>query len=169
MQLVPPSARYRDGFFEAVEEFQAEGLAWWVGPAIDLAKTDFEAFVNLKLREATEGTDTRPPKTHLWAVLDDAFVGRLSIFHHLTDALFVSGGHIGYDTRPSFRGRGLATEMLRQTLPMAARLGLGRVLLTCDATNGASIRVIERNGGVPDPAHPAPSGKLAFWIDTPHR
>ena len=54
---------------------------------------------------------------------------------------------IGYDTVPSFRGRGVATEMLCQALPVARALGLTSVLLTCDDTNAASIRVIERNGG----------------------
>jgi predicted acetyltransferase len=67
--------------------------------------------------------------------------------HELNDALRVEGGHIGYDTVPSFRGRGVVTEMLRQALPVARGLGLTAVLLTCDDTNAASIRVIERNGG----------------------
>ncbi|MSP59265.1 MAG: GNAT family N-acetyltransferase [Myxococcales bacterium] len=65
----------------------------------------------------------------------------------MRDALRVEGGHIGYDTVPSFRGRGVATEMLRQALPLARALGLTAVLITCDDTNAASIRVIEKNGG----------------------
>ena len=72
---------------------------------------------------------------------------RIAIRHELNDALRVEGGHIGYDTVPSFRGRGVATAMLREALPVARALGLTEVLLTCDDTNSASIRVIERNGG----------------------
>jgi predicted acetyltransferase len=60
----------------------------------------------------------------------------------------LEGGHIGYDTVPSSRGRGIATEMLRKALPIARKLGLSEVLLTCNDTNSASIRVIEANGGV---------------------
>ena len=167
MQLVRPSPRYRDSFLAAVEEFRADGLPWWTGPQLELAARDFDAFVALKLGEATQATEHRPCKTHLWAVQDDEFVGRLAIFHSLTEALFASGGHIGYDTRPPYRRRGLATQMLRQALPIAHGLGLERVLLTCDASNTASITVIERNGGVQDPTHPAPAGKLAFWITLP--
>ena len=74
-------------------------------------------------------------------------MGRISIHHELNDALRVEGGHIGYDTVPSVRGRGVATEMLRQALPVARALGLREVLITCDDTNAASIRVIEKNGG----------------------
>lgn len=88
--------------------------------------------------------DTTVAKTQLWALADEEFVGRIAIHHELTDALRVEGGHIGYDTVPSFRGRGVATEMLRQVLPVARKLGLTEVLLTCDDTNAASIRVVER-------------------------
>ena len=38
-----------------------------------------------KLAESRQRTDTLVPKTHLWAVTDDEFVGRISIYHDLTD------------------------------------------------------------------------------------
>jgi predicted acetyltransferase len=41
------------------------------------------------------------------------------------------------------------------------RLGVGRVLLTCDADNEASRRVILSNGGVPDGQR---QGEDRFWI-----
>jgi predicted acetyltransferase len=100
-------------------------------------------------------------------VTGDQFVGRISILHELNDALRVEGGHIGYDTVPSFRGRGIATEMLRQALPLAFALGLTSVLLTCDDTNAASIRVIERNGGSlreTKAIHPDRPLKRYYWI-----
>jgi len=109
---------------------------------------DFAGFVAKKLADSFRRSETIVPKTHRWAVAGEEFVGRISIHHELNDALRVEGGHIGYDTVPSFRGRGVATEMLRQALPVARALGLTEVLITCDDTNAASIRVIERNGGV---------------------
>lgn len=54
----------------------------------------------------------------------------------------------GYDIRPSALGRGLGTTILRLTLQRAAARGLPMVLLTCDADNVASRRVIENNRGV---------------------
>jgi predicted acetyltransferase len=148
IQLVPPSEHHRDTFLRGLREFQHEGLAWWVGGDVETAEEDFAAFVAKKLAESTQRSATLVPKTHRWALTDGSFVGRISIHHQLTDALRVQGGHIGYDTVPSFRGRGVATEMLRQALPLARGLGFEEVLLTCDDTNAASIRVIERNGGV---------------------
>ncbi len=147
IHLVPPAETFRDTFLRGLREFQQEGLPWWVGGAIELATHDFAAFVAKKLADSSPGSAEGVPKTHLWALTEGTFVGRISIHHDLTEALRVEGGHIGYDTVPSFRGRGVATEMLRQALPVARTLGLTEVLLTCDDTNAASIRVIERNGG----------------------
>ena len=147
IQLVPPTERYRESFLRGLREFRHEGLPWWVGGDLETAEQDFAAFVARKLADSNRRNETFVPKTHLWAVTEEQFVGRISIHHELNDALRVEGGHIGYDTVPSFRGRGVATEMLRQALPVARALGLTAVLLTCDDTNAASIRVIERNGG----------------------
>jgi len=124
LQLVPPAESYRESFLRGLREFQQEGLSWWIGGDLEIAERDFAAFVARKLADANRRTDTFVPKTHLWAVAEDGFVGRLSILHELNDALRVEGGHIGYDTVPSFRGRGVATEMLRQALPVARALGL---------------------------------------------
>jgi predicted acetyltransferase len=108
-----------------LREFQREGLPWWVGGDLVMAEQDFATFVGQRLAESSQRADTLVPKTHLWAVMDDKFVGRISIHHELTDALRVEGGHIGYDTVPSFRNRGVASEMLRQALPRArAQTGL---------------------------------------------
>jgi predicted acetyltransferase len=170
IQLVSPSERYRDSFLRGLREFRQEGLSWWVGGDTELAEQDFAAFVARKLADSQRRTETLVPKTHLWAVSGEQFVGRLSIFHDLTEELRVSGGHIGYDTVPSFRGRGIATEMVRQAMPVAHALGLKEVLLTCDDTNVSSIRVIEKNGGVLrgtkvlDTNRPA---KRYYWIPVP--
>lgn len=149
LRLVAPTDRLRATFLRALAEFRREGLPWWRGGDVDLAERDFAAFVVKKLADASTNVEAGVPATHLWAVAgdDEAMVGRISIRHALDDALYVVGGHIGYDTVPSYRGRGVASEMLRQALPVARSLGLSRVLITCGDTNAASIRVIERNGG----------------------
>jgi predicted acetyltransferase len=57
-------------------------------------------------------------------------------------------GHCGYAVVPWARGRGVATRALALLLPEAAALGLPHLDLTTDPDNPASIRVIERNGGM---------------------
>ena len=54
---------------------------------------------------------------------------------------------VGYSVRPSERRKGYATCMLRMVLQEARRIGLPRVLITCDEDNLPSRRTIERNGG----------------------
>lgn len=147
IELVAPAEGHRASFLRALREFQGEGLAWWFGGDLELAERDFAAFVAKRLAEAGRRSEGLVAKTHLWAIAEGQFVGRIAIHHELNDALRVEGGHIGYDTVPSCRGRGVATQMLRQALPEARALGLTEVLLTCDETNVGSIRVIERNGG----------------------
>lgn len=173
IRLVSPTEKCRESFLRGLREFRHEGLPWWVGGDLDAVEQDFAAFVATKLADANRRTETFVPATHLWAVTaiaEEQFVGRISIRHELNDALRTFGGHIGYDTVPSFRGRGVATEMLRQALPVARALGLTEILVTCDDTNAASIRVIERNGGalretkVLDPNRPR---KRHYWISLP--
>ncbi len=104
----------------------------------------------------------------LWAIINDEYVGRISIRHELNFTLrIIMGGHIGYDTRPSFRGRGIASEMLRLALPFAKELGIKEALLTCNDDNLASIRVIEKNRGElreTKAQSPIGSAKRYYWI-----
>jgi len=95
-------------------------------------------------------------------------VGRLSIRHELTRFLETAGGHIGYSILERHRRLGYGTEMLRQAIPLAAEIGLRRVLVTCDITNEASRKVIESNGGVYESTYSRGLRipKLRYWIDT---
>lgn len=108
------------------------------------------------------------PSTFLFAFDGQRIVGRVSIRHELNDLLLRLGGHIGYVVVPEFRRRGYATAMLRQSIEIAhRRLGIARVLVTCNDDNIGSIRTIEKNGGVlEDVVVRADSRpKRRYWID----
>lgn len=81
---------------------------------------------------------------------DGRIVGMLDLRHRLNDFLAEYGGHIGYSVRPDERRKGYAKRMLALALPEARRLGIDRVLITCDEDNEASRRTILSNGGVFD-------------------
>jgi predicted acetyltransferase len=72
------------------------------------------------------------------------------------------GGHIGYHVVAPWRRQGHATRMLAAGLHECRRLGLRKVLVTCDADNEWSRRVILANGGVDDGRI---NGEDRFWID----
>src|SRR5436309_5332828 len=104
------------------------------------------------LAERARGEHLPPhhvPSTFLFAFVEARIVGRVSIRHSLNDFLERAGGHIGYVVVPEFRRRGYATTMLRLSVEIALdKLGINRILVTCDDDNVGSIRTIEKNGGV---------------------
>jgi predicted acetyltransferase len=167
VRLTRPSVDLRDGVLEGLREFQREGLSSYAAIDVDAIAADFARYVRDESAKADRPAAGNVPQTELWATVERTYVGRIAIRHRLSDALERIGGHIGYDVRPPFRGRGYATEMLRESLPIARTLGLGRVLLTCDDRNIASARAIEKNGGVlercalPYPDQPL---KRYYWI-----
>ncbi|MFD0519930.1 GNAT family N-acetyltransferase [Paractinoplanes durhamensis] len=130
-------------------------------------RPEFERFVGSLRAQELEDTPrpaTFVPTTSLWWVDGDEYLGRLGIRHRLAPGrMGERNGHIGYDVRPSARRKGHASAMLGASLPIAATLGLSSVLITCDETNDASRRTIERNGGV---LHDKLDEKLRYWLPT---
>ena len=172
-----PHPRYQLSFLASVQEILDAGESdRWTGLTIFGEETHtvealadraaFAAFTkrvhDLALPE-TPRPEGKVAETTLWWVDGDEWLGRLSIRHQLTDALRELGGHIGYVVRPSARRQGQASAMLAAALPIARDLGIDPALLTCDATNAGSRRVIESNGGVFEDQR---EDKLRFWVPT---
>jgi predicted acetyltransferase len=88
-------------------------------------------------------------ETQLWYVDGDEFLGSVSVRHDLNEHLAKWGGHVGYAVRPSAQGKGHASAMLAGMLDhIRQALPLERVTLTVNLKNPASMRVVEKNGGV---------------------
>lgn len=80
---------------------------------------------------------------------DNRIVGIIDLRHHINHPILGTwGGHCGYSVRPSERGKGYAKEMLRLNIGNAEKLGIDKLLITCDVTNLASEKTILANGGV---------------------
>lgn len=79
---------------------------------------------------------------------DNRLVGMIQIRHRFNEYLETYAGHIGYSVRPSERRKGYAKEMLKMSLPFCRKIGLDRVLITCDYDNIGSEKTILANGGV---------------------
>lgn len=175
--LVPPTTSVHASFLSAMAEFHAErrgaleddsmighemrsfGTTW----ATPASFADYVEHLRAQALEVSPRPAGRVPCTTLWYVEGPVYLGRLAIRHRLTPALLETGGHIGYDVRPSARRRGYATAMLRTALPVARGLGIDPALVTCDTGNVASRKVIEANGGVLEDER---QGKLRFWVPT---
>jgi predicted acetyltransferase len=106
------------------------------------------------------------PSTTSFLVDAGRVLGVANYRHWLTPHLLEHGGHVGYSVRPSERGRGHGARLLRDAIRRARRFGLERVLVTCDAGNIASARVIEKCAGVFDSEAPTDGEPIRrYWID----
>ena len=95
------------------------------------------------------------------------FVGAVGIRHYLNDDLLYTGGHIGDGIRPSERRKGYATAMIALALDECRKLGITRVLMTCDKDNIGSAKSIMNNGGVLENEVINEEGvpEQRYWID----
>ena len=109
---------------------------------------DFDYYIaNLEIKE---GTDQWVPGSVFFCYDIDRgiYVGAVNIRHRLNDSLLFTGGHIGDGIRPSERHKGYGTAMLALALDECKKLGIDKVLMTCDKDNIGSAKAIQKNGGV---------------------
>ena len=138
------------------------------------ATEDFDAYL-ADIRSHARGKHLPPgsvPCTVYWLTRGDRVLGTGSVRHHLNDFLLHEAGHIGYCIRPGERRRGCGTAFCALLVARARALGIERILITCDADNVASTRVIQHNGGVLEDERPSLHRnkiKRRYWIEPPHR
>jgi predicted acetyltransferase len=171
--LVEPTERYRDEFLAAEREFADAGGERIVGRHQEMIN-DFAAYVQyLQTEQGRAPTEPGLVATSvLWLIDGDAYVGRVNLRHQLTPRLRRLGGHIGYEIRPSRRGRGYGKLALALALERARGLGLRRVLLVCADENVASRRIIEDNWGALEGTfrvRERSESLRRYWIDLRYR
>lgn len=108
------------------------------------------------------------PGIQYLAVIEGTVVGMLNLRLSLNDYLLNYSGHIGYSVRPSCRGNGYGSEMLRLALVEAKKSGLTKILVTCADDNSGSVKVIENNHGImEDKRLDQRNGQLnrRYWFD----
>ena len=128
---------------------------------------DFDYYLErLELKEAADG---KVPDSVFFLLDTDRgrLLGAVDIRHYLNDQLLKEGGHIGDGIRPSERRKGYATEMIRLALIECGKLGIDRVLMTCDKDNIGSAKSIINNGGILENEFVNSDGAIEqrYWID----
>jgi predicted acetyltransferase len=146
-RLGAPTPLVHASYLTAVSEYLGEG---GYPDFVDLDIADPASFAaytaGLVADPRRKPGDDWPPMTLLWWRLGPVYLGRISIWHRAQGPAARSG-HIGYDIRPSARGQGHATAMLRAAaLPEIARLSINPARATVRSGNVASRRVLEANG-----------------------
>jgi predicted acetyltransferase len=170
-ELIPPTARLHRAWLESRDEWgrgvHQAGSGLRPGDEVD-SPAGFAAWVTRLNDEEDPAKPVRADWVHCtyrWMVEDGRVLGAISLRHELSDFLLRAGGHVGYGVRPSARRRGLATWALSETVRAAGKLGIGRVLVTCDVTNVASARTIENAGGVLEDVRDTEIGRVRrYWV-----
>ena len=120
----------------------------------DLEKLDGKSFKEW-IKDLEKGKDEKnlpenySPHTLYLAINDNnELVGAIGLRWKMVPALMLFGGLIGYSIRPSQRGKGYASEMLKLGLEKFKNTDIDNVLISCKDFNIASKKVIEKNGGI---------------------
>jgi len=170
-ELILPTARLWDSWLDARDELGREvhqpGSGLHQDDEVE-TEAGFSAWVGRLAAEADTAVPPAEGRVHAdywWIAEDQRYLGCVTLRHALNDFLLRAGGHIGYGLRPSARGRGLAAWAVRKIMPRAQDLGLDRLLVTCDDSNVASARTIEKVGGVLEDVRQTELGLTRrYWI-----
>ncbi|MGN6300054.1 MAG: GNAT family N-acetyltransferase [Angustibacter sp.] len=172
-ELIAPTVRLHSSWLESLQEWgtgvHQDGTGLHSDDEVETSE-GFAAWVE-RLRQqgdpAVPLAEGRVPADYWWIVDGETYLGAITLRHELNDFLLEQGGHIGYGLRPSARRRGLATWALGEVLDHARDLGLSRVLITCDDTNVASARTIERHGGRLEDVRVVDGDRAVrrYWVD----
>lgn len=171
IKLVKVSKEYEDDIKEMLEEWLADCRKYntnrspWA-----IFRNDYHDFdYYMENLETKEESDGKVPDSTFFCLDTDRnrFVGAVNIRHYLNDSLLKSGGHIGDGIRPSERRKGYATEMIGLALEQCRKLGIDKVLMTCDKDNIGSRKSILKNGGVLENEFVNEEGNIEqrYWID----
>jgi len=154
MKFVFPCKEYEKNAAEFIQEFKdyASEMHGLGGLADYLERSTYSDWLQKVIRDIDVANmpENRVPAITYFYVreADDKIVGMINIRLALNDFLRKEGGHIGYSIRPTERGKGYGTSMLRGALQFCRSIGMENFLITCDKVNVASAGVAKNNGGI---------------------
>ncbi|MGE8203910.1 GNAT family N-acetyltransferase [Heyndrickxia sp. NPDC080065] len=169
MKLVKPTLQYR----EQIMAYRQAFINIREQPHGSCSLQHFDSFdkwlEKVKIQETGENLPpNRVPSTQFLSIENGKLIGLINIRHRLTPELLLESGHIGYSVHPDERRKGYATEQLRLSLFEAKKLGLEKVLITCDKTNIGSAKTIQKVGGILENEIISPdTGEIVqrYWIE----
>lgn len=141
--LMEPQMEYADDIWEfrhEILECDSDTENRFSGcSSLDVCKSAEEWIKNCNLRKSEEtcGEVGKTVPSHTYMAVrkfDNKVIGIIDLRHHINHSILGTwGGHCGYSVRPSQRGKGYAKEMLRLNIRNAQKLGIPKLLVTCDA------------------------------------
>jgi predicted acetyltransferase len=168
-ELVSPDIKYKESFISSIDAYKEENWERYMSLDPAWLQDHFDEFIE-QVQKESRGEGLKEgwvPHTEFWLTEGDQFLGRLDIRHELNGFLHAIGGHIGYDVRRDQRGKGYGHMILELGLQKAKEMGFEKILITCDASNTPSRKVIEKHGGLLENSVTQGEGKPdknRYWI-----
>ena len=170
IRLIPPTEAYADQIWEYRARFlETKEDEGGCGSLLECDTIEEWLAKTRAMTDPVTCPEDRVPADCYMAIRtsDNRLVGMIDLRHHIDHPILGTwGGHIGYSVHPDERRKGYATRMLQLNLENARKLGLQRVMVTCDDDNIASERTIRKNGGLYEKDVPV-DGRMVkrFWIE----
>ncbi|MBM7036675.1 GNAT family N-acetyltransferase [Vibrio ulleungensis] len=144
MDIVKAHHALEDAYVRYVNVCYAAGLDYY-----DIAIDDPKAFLSELIKHARGESlpDGWVRCSTYFCVEGGEIIGALRLRHQSNDFIDNVIGHIGYETHPQSRGRGVATAMLTHVRNKALE---GQAFIICETTNKPSEAVMLRAGAVLD-------------------
>jgi predicted acetyltransferase len=166
MKLIFPSTEHKQAALDYRQEHFDSGEETIHGSASFFHAESYESWLEKITLQQTVALLGKVTSSVYFVMENSGIIGTVSIRHYLNDSLKMAGGHIGYGIRPCERRKGYGTKMLALALEECRKLGLEKVLITCDKENIGSAKVITKNGGIFEREVIEENGNilLHFWI-----
>ncbi|WP_196139948.1 GNAT family N-acetyltransferase [Aliikangiella sp. G2MR2-5] len=146
MELILPSEKYKNSYLAYIEELGDEERYPF---PMDFDCSDFSKMLS-KINDFAEGVNLPPgyvQSSTLWLVDSGELIGVTNIRHRLNQEIEYCGGHIGLGIRPSARGKGYGSQLMKLSIEKLSDLGVSTIYIHCYKDNMASAKAIISNGG----------------------
>ena len=156
ISLIPPQKNHEAAVLEYMQEHFSLGEDSLHGSSLLTEMESYSDWLTHLIKQSSKTTVTPD-----WVVATTLLAVREK------DQKIIGTGHIGFGVRPTERGNGYATEMLRLGLEYCKMLGLEKVMVACYEENVPSARTIQKNGGVLEKTFVHEDGQIVqiYWID----
>lgn len=142
MNIVEASTEYSDLYRNYIEECIEGGMSTCYEAATSPAEYLETIVEYAKGKQLPEGW---VPITTYFGIENNTILGAIRVRHGTNDYIKKVIGHVGYETRPSARGKGVAQALLKWVIKHHQLAN--DIILTCAESNTASKKVIEKCGG----------------------
>lgn len=174
LELVFPTAEYKDKVMDYLKEHLENGETILNGAGGLERVESFDEWLE-KVQKDTDKDKVPEGRVPAWLYLairksDKRMVGIVQV-RLLNERLWKTYGNIGDGVRPSERKKGYVTEIIRLALIKAKKVGLNRVLMSCDKNNIGSRKSIINNGGILENEYLDDEGNVEerYWISLKQR